>query len=543
LREKNPTESIGAAIVLAHILPNEDERVEEVSNFFRSSPPEYFSCILTSRAPRPRSRVWSRARPIKNWFLKVTLQILLGQQWSFLTSEGFNTILEILRSKEEEIHEVAMELGLIAPDIEIIKCLIQDRRYSISHEEDYGGIKIIYRQSGRIKSIFESKLIENFPNSKSEFIQLIYKIICFSVTRKRLHFIEILNLLSDKGIDLFNSICFCLETSIPIDKNTSVLNQIKHIESISDSEFEIWIKKPNSTSLSRRIRSVSPSTIDNFSSLEQWKNFVKAHPDIAIYIWEREEISINNSEKKLNNGELLIALINEILLVSNQFHRYPYIWGKLLKNAPSYEQDLRNAFLTASKESVTEDFPQFKFYSFQLNLPLEAPLLPHLVNSLLMTISLFYRDNVFHEDNKSDSELEFVSKSVHEMVGDVSLLTQISNDSALSINIRAAAALMLLLHSSDNKDLKSQQKLLIELYSPEISYWYTRAVITCLSLVTTEESPAARWIIGSLLDVTRGNYEGRQYLEQLLALWRESSYAPIQKACVQEKWLSGAEYF
>jgi hypothetical protein len=68
-----------------------------------------------------------------------------------------------------------------------------------------------------------------------------------------------------------------------------------------------------------------------------------------------------------------------------------------------------------------------------------------------------------------------------------------------------------------------------------------RAVVTCLSLLTTEEDPHAQWIVNSLLDTARTDYKARQHLNRILDLWRESSYAPVQKAGIQESWLAGSK--
>jgi hypothetical protein len=45
--------------------------------------------------------------------------------------------------------------------------------------------------------------------------------------------------------------------------------------------------------------------------------------------------------------------------------------------------------------------------------------------------------------------------------------------------------------------------------------------------------------MNKLIDVTRGDYESKKYLESVLELWRENSQAPISNAGVQTKWLNG----
>lgn len=104
--------------------------------------------------------------------------------------------------------------------------------------------------------------------------------------------------------------------------------------------------------------------------------------------------------------------------------------------------------------------------------------------------------------------------------------------------IRAAAALSLLLHPNGNRDLGSMKKLLVEFYTPKVGLWYIEAITSCLCLLASEESSDAKWIVSKLLEATRTDYDSRQCIHKLLSIWRESSYAPVQKASVQEKWLS-----
>lgn len=80
---------------------------------------------------------------------------------------------------------------------------------------------------------------------------------------------------------------------------------------------------------------------------------------------------------------------------------------------------------------------------------------------------------------------------------------------------------------------------IVEFYNPEIGTWYVKAITGCLCLLTKEENTAAKWIASNLLNAARTDYEGRQYLQKMLTIWRESSFTPIQQANVQEKWLSG----
>lgn len=162
----------------------------------------------------------------------------------------------------------------------------------------------------------------------------------------------------------------------------------------------------------------------------------------------------------------------------------------------------------------------------------EAYLLPHIMSALLIRPRNFTRNAEF------DRELERINKLTAAIIDQVHYLDEIIDSLHFAQTIRASAALALLIHPNGNKDLGSMKKLLVEFYTPEVGLWYIEAITNCLCLLASEESSDAKWIVGKLLEATRTDYESRQCIQKLLGIWRESSYAPVQKASVQQNWLS-----
>ncbi len=206
----------------------------------------------------------------------------------------------------------------------------------------------------------------------------------------------------------------------------------------------------------------------------------------------------------------------------------------MTENCPEKESELRHAFLLASSEKIEEESTssRYEFQPLKTKLPSEASLLPHLVNYFLMNSRHFYHAR------EINSALDYTNKLVTEIVDNASDLERVANDLQLCKNIRAAATIMLLLHPDRDKKLEDVKQLLVEFYNSEVGFWYIKSVTTCLCLLATKEQPVAQWVINSLLEKAREDYESRGHFQKLLNLWRETSYAPIQKAGVQEKWLS-----
>lgn len=176
-----------------------------------------------------------------------------------------------------------------------------------------------------------------------------------------------------------------------------------------------------------------------------------------------------------------------------------------------------------------------EFHVFRVNLPSEASLLPHLFVPLIHTHSgaqdTWNRVSSANEPRNPREQIEKV-------IGDISGLNGVIDDARLAPSVRVSAAFMFLLHT-EGSSLETKQRVLVECYSQETRDWYFRAMRYCLTLLSTEEDPAARALLGSTLDLARDDYSGRQDLDPLLALWRETSHAPVQRAKVQQNWLAG----
>jgi hypothetical protein len=236
----------------------------------------------------------------------------------------------------------------------------------------------------------------------------------------------------------------------------------------------------------------------------------------------------------LNHGDGLNLLTEKILGYPEILLKSIGSWGTLLKKNPDSSVQLRQAFLAAAEKPVIKSRSVTgRMTTFKLELPSEAPLIPHLLNSLC--------SKSFIQVGGFEDTTGMLRMLVGEFVADVIELQEIVNDTSFDTSIRAAALLMSLLLPESSTDLESAQHLIVTFYdpnNPKINEWYLRTVTVCLHLLATQENQSARMIMGNLLDAARADYTGRQHLQSLLAVWREGSYAPIQKAGVQNQWLS-----
>jgi hypothetical protein len=510
LHENKPTESIGAAIVLAQILPDDHSKTNEVSNLFLDSPPEYLSYILASNSGLQELATGRKTVQFKRWFLKVILTVALDSKWHALTEEAFTSLLKILVFHRAEIENIVQELKFSKSQISLFEIFIEGinyrREFKDTIKKTYDSISIIYSQPKWIDKIEELDPLfgeEDYPGILKSFATIVK-----FVQSKNKYYLQLLNSLEPEESQSVKRLLFHLKISSEENLENPKILPILGIEIFRARKFD----------------------------LNSWKIFLKDHFNLAIRIWasfhdDDDDHTINTfSHKDAQN-----IFFSECFMFPEKLQNHPHLWGFLLNKYSGHENELRQLFLMNSSRVKTKDigfFLDFNFYSFKLNLPLEALLLPHLIDALLRNSDEF--------EAKDSRLLKYLSTKIIEMAEDVLALRSIVDDPNQDQVTRAAAALALLLHPNKGISYLGGIKVrLVEFYNSEVGLWYVSAITLCLRLLTNENSPDARWIIHGLLESSRTDYEARRHIQRLLAHWRESSHAPVQEAKVPEQWLLG----
>jgi len=528
LQDHNSTESIGAAIVLSQILPDDHNKKEEVANFLLASPLNYLSYVITSNPTRRYIFHGRQYNSIKYWFLEVIIKVLISSRWLHLTADAFDSSLETLNYNDDKAFKLAEQLGLSQLEYELFKIILtHPRRFSRSDKyeivKDYGSVEIFQGQPAWVSEIKQFELSQGIAEI-SGILQVCYLVVRFLKYKSRSELIEIVNLFQDSNAFLNSRLFSHLGIRPPIDIDSPINAQIEKLNSVNDNEIQDMCLNQQEIHIDRysRTRKITP---------DLWKELVDDHLDVALDIWEGGIVrQIENSQEMLN------IIVDKAIRNPGVLRNYPSLWGLLLRESPEHENELRNALLIASTKTVTDRLRLriSNFYEFKLNLPSEVSLLPHLVNALLS-------DRGYYHNVEEDKMLTFLSIKISRMVDDTMYLREIIYDLSQPPAIRASGVIAFLLHPNGSKELGDIKQQLVEFYTSKMGDWYIRTIAICLRLLATEEDSDAKWIVNSLLEATRADYEARQCLHGLLNLWRESSHSPIQKAGVLDKWLSGNE--
>ncbi|CAD5990218.1 hypothetical protein PCC9214_05742 [Planktothrix tepida] len=531
LQDNNPTESIGAAIVLSQILPDDHTKKQEVVNFLLASPSNYLSYVIISNSARRDIIGERQSFTIKNWFLEIFIKVLISTKWLYLTEDALILLLKILEFNDDKAFKIAEKLDFSKVEHELFKILLKRNRQFLRSDKnnivkDYGLVEIFQAQPAWVSDIKEIELSQDINKIKGV-LQVCYLVVRFFKYKSRSELIEIAKLFQGDNAYLNSRLISQLGMRPPINIESSINEQIEQINSATDEEIQRLCFNEQrvviSNKHSRKQRIIS----------DLCKELVDDYLDIAIYLLD-ERIA-RHTENSEDSKELLNIIVDRAIKNPEVLRNYPSLWGHLLKECREHESELRNALLRASTGTVADQLPPFAFYGFKLNLPSEVSLLPHLVNALFNNHRRYYHDIEDHEI------LDFLSKQIALLVDNSMYLREMIYDLSQPQAIRYAGVIAFLLHPNGSKKLEDLKQPLIELCNPKMEYWYVRSIAICLRLLASEEDPVSKLVANSLLEATRADYKTRQCLHGLLNQWRESSHSPVQKAGVLDKWLSGAE--
>lgn len=538
LQEASPSESVGAAIVLSQILPDGSDKEEEVQNFFLSAPPEYMSVVLVSSLPRTEFE--EKRKEVKNWFLKIVLKLLLGPRWASLTIEAIRAAIISLRYNKEHSCTLARENGLSNNQVEMLRSVLSERTDNQKQKPiQQGFITGSYFQHDWTTGTFafgswDDKLPDELSSAPG-ILQPVYLALRFGETRELSDLVLLLNYLKQGKEELFTILPDHIRAYIPIDMYLPIQDQIKNLSSITKRQFRTLLQNGQIGAYCL-YRPMNNLALNNKYDLRKWMTTIEQIPYLALHLWCDSFWEPPRGRKRpeiLDRPQAINALVDKVIKLPALLADHPYLWGKLLEKAPNREAELRHAFRIASLVISDKGFWFEEFHTFKLHLPEDAFLLPILLNAVIEASSSLFR-NVDNE-----KKLAGLGRLIQEFVSDISLLERIISDSTLPESTRAAAVLMSLLHPSGSRELERKQRLLVTFYRPNRNRWYLKAITVCLTLLTTEKDEAASWVMGSLLDQARIDYIGREELQQLLAVWRETSHAPVQSAKVLTRWLAG----
>jgi hypothetical protein len=532
LFEFSESESIGAAILLPFILQNDHHRLPEVADFLTNSSISYKRCML--RALELSSTPEQVALP--RWIILQVFRLLTGQDWLLLGEKGLEAAIHVLNTNRQAITDVAIECGVNSALAGICGALIcgdsepsGEQSKPVSSER-CGPIQVhYYPVPPELEHGSWTTEIWHALAEASGILRTIY---------------EIFRFIEEKGCNGLGSL---LES---VNGDVDVLRSLPHhlIGFLPGGDQENDYSRIDWKNVFAHASALQQTRITFLNEVkgsdpEEWGDFIERYPWVAFNYFAGIPFHQHPGSKiqtYLETPEGAGRLVGACLNQTHLLRAFPELWGKLLYCSQGSGEELRSALCVASAGPVVSKGYAVDIHPFELRMPDEADLLPHVLDGCVeqSQSSLWYRpldDDAARHVRGHDA----IEQSVAKFLPDPDPLQLIISNEELNSTIRAAAAMLYLLHPQRDRALQPVcEATLVKLYSVYMGRWYLRAAATALEDPMFEGDSGALLAIGALLQAGRTDFEGRLALDPVLDRWRQRSMAPVQAAPSSELWIS-----
>lgn len=250
------------------------------------------------------------------------------------------------------------------------------------------------------------------------------------------------------------------------------------------------------------------------------------YPFLFLHVNQGFGPNVEHAQAYLKDAKAM-ELVAERLASARWIWSSASSWGTYFSSPYESGPALRAALLRHASHPVLLPEYLHNLYPFTLNLPCEAPLLPHIIGAIVSAAG--------GPGNDLGGMRTRASGSLAKFIPDFAALQAVLEDPSHPRRIRAAALIAHLLNSKRPPGAKRMKELL-ELYEDSEAHWILPAAgLVLLDAIKTQEV-AAKETFGALLQESLANYEGRAAAEPALRAWRESPGAPIHTRGSADDW-------
>ncbi len=512
LKELNWTENCGAALILKETLQDGDDRIRQVCDILMTAPPSYLDCVF-GEIDRLRRLLSARSwRP--KWVGELALSLLLSPRWSSLGSDTLDSLVQLLwieNSPEIDLHSLSQLESVLLSQFKG-----SDHVSRIPADVDCGFIRASFYDADWTTG--KSATLPNVHTLPHGILELAYWVLRFGEERTEENLVAALTLIAPR-FELLKALPIEMRVLLPLDENLDLQQQCIELLKLTSDDFDLLIVTGNI----RGHKLTRPLALDLLGvgdNADQWTCLLNNCPELAPRFWTDELWGSSRSIPRpasLDTSEFLNPFIDKLLQYPRLFLWIVPDWGRLFANCPEREKEVRKALrhLTAQPREIASFYSvSSKFHGFRLDLPEEAPILPHVVDALCWWVST--QSGGWHHIGFAPIRSDELSHELVELVGDGSALIEIIEMSDYPHPTRISALLLYLLRYWQSGFQRYDEKALANLYDAQIGDWAFDAFTTYAELILPSFPTQARLIIAELLELGRTHFTGRMRMDRLL---------------------------
>ncbi|MCE3017839.1 MAG: hypothetical protein LW870_18430 [Pirellula sp.] len=380
LTESSHSESVGAAAILLSALGSDHERWEELEEYFNNSTSEHkdavFECFRSFNGEK---------EVVHDRVARIVLRRILEEGWQTLTLRALGNCIAILRPLRNTIEHIVRKLGHSKEVADLLHQLLEEERQSERNQADveeigYGLIAGVYlRNDWTNEEALPFVEIEDVPGV----LKIPYHILEFSMRRTRDAFVSALNAIKLTKQPLLSALPVDIRARFPaFEGGTIPERMLAEVNSMTDQEFTPALLQRRIGDFELRRWALNFMLIRG-GQVHDFLQFIRVRPSVAVHVWFGHYFEGNRVFEDMEKLTVLSELGKALLDDVSTCFQFPGLWGSILKSLPNADE-VRGQLVAAARLTPPREFFRHphSFASFELNLPAESSLLPHLLSSV-----------------------------------------------------------------------------------------------------------------------------------------------------------------
>lgn len=520
IAESQSSESIGAMCILPLVVGDNTPQTNLARSFLENCSSDVLEVVLDS-LPQGRTGRRSKEPSAPTWVVAALLHRLTSDNWKSLGNENLEEIYEFLDANSDRLEEAGRICG-ICPTISKHLAVFFENNFGHEFKDDrkgslIGGLlrKVHMEPSDDIDAILSNNELWQKYDEVGGAIKgcMLLKVAATNPSPETYLRLE---MEFDSSADIL---------LLPVHFISMFLNNATNGSPVDSLESIINTSDPGTSSSFR----IDSSDVDQIN----WSEVLIELPFIAPHFFSESHLTgISNSLKVWFSNENNVDEYIKILERATGGAKIHFgSLGLFLGHCTSHSESLKGLAATNSPSHRHRYFHSYEL-PFEFQFPADYALLSQLVVHLTSS-----RGRGINPDHPPHTMLE----SFHKYIPSITDLHTAWADVKLEDSIRVAAGCLLLIGDQEYETGEGQAKLyddLLKLYQPIFSNWFLPSILKIITPAIEQKNRAAIDFADGLLNHARGDLQARMACASSIAVWRESSYAPVYETLSSNIWLT-----
>lgn len=540
ISEANYSESLGSAIALGWVLPDDNSENTEMLRWFLSSPTPVQQEAMSAWNTFGHVMLHLRHHtPLASWVMNGLVQIGCSEQWHHLSEQGKKDICGLLIKHQKKIARACEVVGVEPKLANLISVVFDRDNENHADTEPYplGPVQArFYRHNwttGSLPPRVQEALSECQTVEASGLIRVVLALLRFSQKMDFDRLQRVLEVIPNGQEYVLGAVPSWLVALIPCrGEDYFTAFDCSHLRAMTIEKFKQLIDEGD---LHKWPPHMSGLTLEPaHKDVAGMERLFEHLPSIGLHLFpnlSNRKFGMTSAQSEEGVKLAKIAILKSPALAKKHF----LAWGELCLNDPTFLRQLQNLVQMEGCTGREVVYQKSQMSPFPIDIE-------DGISLCLLAKGLVECFNLPHEKEWPEYIQELSNNILHCGLT-AGRLDSMAVDDTRDVVTRAAAHLLSLI-CADAVSIETRLTaalrnipLIQSLINEQTASWYVEGLCNLMKRELGEHVPGAVPIAEALLAIARDRFEIRSTLASMLAVWREASSSPVSATQSLQKWL------